>query len=56
MMARADIRERFNLEGDPLTDCLSAYCCPCCGLMQAEKEVEARTQGLQAGTQGYMKQ
>ncbi|KAI9745517.1 MAG: hypothetical protein M1818_001051 [Claussenomyces sp. TS43310] len=40
MMQRHDIREKGNLEGDIVTDCLLACCCSCCDLIQQEKEAQ----------------
>jgi hypothetical protein len=42
-MQRAEIREKFNLEGSCMSDLARAYCCGCCDLMQQEKEVAERT-------------
>ncbi|KAJ9138401.1 PLAC8 family-domain-containing protein [Pleurostoma richardsiae] len=41
-MQRADIRERYNLQGSCITDIALACCCGCCDLVQQEKESEAR--------------
>ncbi|KAF9890356.1 hypothetical protein FE257_006023 [Aspergillus nanangensis] len=52
MMKRGEMRKRFNIEGSGFSDCMSSYCCPCCVLVQHEKEVEAQasrhTTGYQA--------
>ncbi|KAL1964630.1 hypothetical protein VTN77DRAFT_6804 [Rasamsonia byssochlamydoides] len=38
-----DMRDRFGIdEGNCCTDCMGAFCCPCCGLVQQEKEATAR--------------
>jgi len=37
-MQRADIRARYNLEGDCMTDIAAACCCALCDLVQQEKE------------------
>jgi hypothetical protein len=46
------MRDEFGIKGNGCTDCLGAWCCPCCGLMQEEKEAKVRSEG---GTvvQGY---
>lgn len=53
-MQRAEIREKFNLEGSCMSDLARAYCCGCCDLMQQEKEVAERaplvaSQGVKEG-------
>jgi hypothetical protein len=40
MLQRIDIRDRYSLQGDGVTDCLKVCCCGCCDLMQQEKESE----------------
>ncbi|KAH8882283.1 PLAC8-domain-containing protein [Thozetella sp. PMI_491] len=41
-MQRADIRTKYNLQGDCVTDILASCCCGLCSLVQADKEAEAR--------------
>lgn len=48
MFQRAEIRKRFGLQGDFVTDLLTSCCCGCCSLVQQEKEVEQREGSLQA--------
>lgn len=48
MQKRGDIRKRFGIEGSGGQDCAESYFCPCCTLVQHEKEVEARSQSVQA--------
>lgn len=43
-MQRADVREKYNLQGDCITDIAAACCCGLCSLVQQEKE--AAYQGL----------
>jgi hypothetical protein len=43
-MQRADIRAKYNLQGDCMTDIAAACCCGLCDLVQQEKE--AAYQGL----------
>jgi hypothetical protein len=31
-MQRHDLKEKYNLDGDCVTDCLKAWCCGCCDL------------------------
>jgi len=52
-ISRGEIRTKYNLKGDVASDCLFSWCCPCCGLMQQEKEVIARSSGM-GGNQGYV--
>ena len=47
MMKRSEIRDRFGIEGSDFGDCCVAYWCTCCGLIQQDKEVIARTAGAQ---------
>jgi Cys-rich protein (TIGR01571 family) len=35
---RADIREKYNLQGDCITDIAASCCCGLCSLVQADKE------------------
>jgi hypothetical protein len=37
-MQRADVRAKYNLEGDCITDILLSCCCGCCTIAQADKE------------------
>ncbi|GKZ16792.1 hypothetical protein AbraIFM66951_005625 [Aspergillus brasiliensis] len=56
MTKRGQIREKFGLEGSGCGDCMRACCCPCCTLMQHEKELESRAallEGANGGGQGY---
>ena len=43
MVQRNDIRARSSpkLEGEVVGDCLRAFCCTCCDLMQQDKEAQA---------------
>jgi Cys-rich protein (TIGR01571 family) len=50
---RTAIRERYNIEGSVLTDCLTATCCHCCQLTQASRELELEELSL-GGTHGGM--
>ncbi len=58
MSNRQDIRARFNIDGSASGDCLRSYLCGCCELMQEEKEVLLRTQGLDSTgpSSGYKQQ
>lgn len=47
-MQRADIRNRYNLQGSCLVDLATACCCGCCDLVQQEKESEQREALLRA--------
>jgi len=50
MIKRGEMRERFGIEGSCLGDCVRSYCCPCCGLVQEEKEAQLR---INAAAQAY---
>lgn len=41
-MQAGNIREKYNLEGSCCGDFCKSFCCPCCAVMQHEKEVDAR--------------
>lgn len=47
-MQRAELRQRYNLEGSCLVDIATACCCGCCDLIQQDKEAAAR-EPLNAG-------
>ncbi|KAM0287040.1 hypothetical protein ACHAQH_000725 [Verticillium albo-atrum] len=42
MIKRGEIRERFNIKGSGCGDCCTTYWCPCCALIQQDKEVQQR--------------
>lgn len=52
-LQRADIRAKYHLEGNCLTDIALACCCGLCDLVQQEKEVAHR---VQASTEGDAQQ
>jgi len=54
VMQRSDIRRKYNLQGDCITDLLMSCCCGCCSLIQQEKEVEFREKEME-GKEGYAK-
>ncbi|KAL2006738.1 hypothetical protein VTN00DRAFT_9406 [Thermoascus crustaceus] len=39
---RGEMRERYGIEGSCCGDCMRSWCCPCCGLVQEEKEAQRR--------------
>jgi PLAC8 family len=49
-MKRGDMRARFGIEGNGCGDCMAAWCCHCCALIQEEKESLLRTGGIDAKT------
>lgn len=49
MFQRADIRKKYRLQGDFVTDLFTACCCGCCSLVQQDKEVEYREERLEQG-------
>ncbi|PYH83654.1 PLAC8-domain-containing protein [Aspergillus uvarum CBS 121591] len=51
MLKRGKLREKFQLEGSGCGDCFKSFCCPCCTLVQNEKEAESRAGLLEKG--GY---
>ncbi|EXJ72048.1 uncharacterized protein A1O5_04551 [Cladophialophora psammophila CBS 110553] len=46
MFQRADIRKKYNLQGDCVGDLLTSCCCGCCSLIQQDKEAEFREKEL----------
>ncbi|KAL2207925.1 PLAC8 family protein [Sarocladium strictum] len=50
-MQRENIREKYNLEGSCVKDLLASFCCPCCTLMQSDKEAAHREGLLQHAPQ-----
>lgn len=48
---RGEMRDQYGIRGSGAMDCLGAWCCPACGLIQEEKESLLRTQG----SVGYQK-
>lgn len=48
-MQRADIREKYSLEGNCLVDIAASCCCGLCVLVQSEKEVIAHAGDAPAG-------
>lgn len=54
---RADIRKKYGLQGNFVTDLLSSCCCACCSLVQQEKEAEYREALIKekADEAGYQK-
>lgn len=36
------MREKYQIEGSCLGDCLKSYYCTCCSLIQAEREMQGR--------------
>jgi hypothetical protein len=55
MLQRSEVRGKYNLEGSGLGDCCRPYCCPCCELMQEEKELLLRTNSSAQPAHGYQK-
>ncbi|KAK8075713.1 plac8 family [Apiospora hydei] len=45
MLKRTEIRERFGIPGSGFGDCCTSYWCPCCAVIQQDKEVQARLPG-----------
>lgn len=52
-MQRADLRAKYNLQGDCLTDIAAACCCALCDLVQQEKEATFRGSNHEGSKQGY---
>ncbi|MCJ1475077.1 hypothetical protein MMC13_003737 [Lambiella insularis] len=43
VLQRHEIRQNYGLQGDVVTDCLRAWCCNCCDLIQQDKEAAYHT-------------
>jgi hypothetical protein len=41
---RSDMREQLGIQGSGFGDCCASYCCPCCALMQEEKEMVRKSE------------
>jgi len=54
MMKRGEIREKYDIKGDQMSDCLMSWCCGCCALIQQEKEIIARQESAGQSV-GYAK-
>ncbi|CAK7218113.1 hypothetical protein SCUCBS95973_003379 [Sporothrix curviconia] len=55
-LQRADIREKYNLEGNCIVDIAASCCCALCVLTQDEKEVKARDAAGQGNNAGVKQQ
>jgi hypothetical protein len=51
-LKRGEIRQKYAIKGDPVTDCLISAFCNCCAVIQQEKEV-VHKQFTGAIEQGY---
>jgi hypothetical protein len=52
-MQRADLRAKYNLQGDCITDIAAACCCGLCDLVQQEKEATYHGLNQEASKQPY---
>ncbi|KAH7178171.1 PLAC8 family-domain-containing protein [Fusarium sp. MPI-SDFR-AT-0072] len=52
-LQRANLREKYNLQGSCLVDLATACCCGCCDLIQQDKEAEYREAHTSAPAEGY---
>ncbi|KAJ5928991.1 PLAC8-domain-containing protein [Penicillium verhagenii] len=48
MFKRRHTRQKFGISGSGCNDCMAACFCPCCLLVQQEKEVETQYTRLQS--------
>ncbi|KAH9983169.1 PLAC8 family-domain-containing protein [Russula compacta] len=46
MGSRSDIRNRYEIRGDSVRDCLVSLCCRPCGLTQERREIELEEKSL----------
>ncbi|KAH3765627.1 PLAC8 family [Pelomyxa schiedti] len=42
LLQRTSIRTKYDIEGGPIKDCLSSFCCTCCTLSQHHRELVNR--------------
>jgi len=49
-MQRSNMRAKYGIEGNGCMDWLGACCCPCCGLVQEDKESFLRQTGIDPKT------
>jgi len=40
MGSRTDVRNRYDIRGEGVDDCLASLCCPSCALTQESRELE----------------
>ena len=46
------MRRQYGINGNACNDCFTSLCCPCCTLVQEDKEVK-ENEGLAGNKQGY---
>ncbi len=49
------MRHDYGIDGNACSDCLTSWWCPCCVLVQEDKEVD-KMERLQGNQQGYTSQ
>jgi PLAC8 family len=49
-MQRSNTRAKYGIEGNACEDWLAACCCPCCALVQEDKEAFVRQTGTDPKT------
>ena len=42
MMGRRDVRNKYHLKGNTCLDCMGVTFCPCCAMVQEERETSLR--------------
>lgn len=47
MLKRRSIRKHFHIKGSGYRDCMALLCCPCCVLVQQEKQSKFRIEPAQ---------
>lgn len=48
---RTKIQDHLNITGSTHSDCLKSLCCPCCVLVQQDKEIQEYQEQLMNGYQ-----
>ena len=46
LFQRIDVRKKYNLQGNFVTDLLTSCCCACCSIIQQDKEAEVQEKAL----------
>ncbi|KAJ9628313.1 hypothetical protein H2204_009288 [Knufia peltigerae] len=56
LFQRVDVRNKYNLQGDFLSDLFTSCCCACCSIIQQDKEAEVREREIaEKAAAGYAK-
>ncbi|KAF9037077.1 PLAC8 family-domain-containing protein [Panaeolus papilionaceus] len=45
---RRNIRERYNIEGSGMSDCMAPFCCQACDLVQGSRELQLEEEAFES--------